>query len=59
MNISGKLNEWHGKDEKSGSLKMLRTEDWLRLKAQDYTFSISMIQYHNELIGKAKTIKKG
>ena len=27
-------------DEKSGPLKMLRTKDWLKLKAQDSTFSI-------------------
>ena len=32
--------------------KMLRTKDWLRLKAQDSTFSILVIQDHIESIGK-------
>ena len=35
-----KLNDWHGMDEKSGPLKMLRTKGWLKLKAQDSTFFI-------------------
>ena len=59
MTISGKLNDWHGMDEKSGTLKMLRTKDWLKLKAQDSTFSILVIQDHIESIGKANTIKEG
>ena len=40
INISGKLNDWHGMDEESGSLKILRTKDWLKLKAQDSAFFI-------------------
>ena len=32
---------------------------WLKLKAQDSTFSILVIQDHIESIGKANTIKKG
>ena len=39
--------------------KMLRTKDWLKLKAQDSTFCILVIQDHMESIGKANTIKKG
>ena len=58
-NVSGKLNDWHGMDEKSGPLKMLRIKDWLKLKAQDSTFSILVIQDHIESIGKANTIKEG
>ena len=34
-------------------------KDWLKLKAQDSTFSILVIQDHIESIGKANTIKKG
>ena len=37
---------------------MLRTKDWLKLKAQDSTFSILVIQDHIESIGKANTIKE-
>ena len=33
--------------------KILRTKDWLKLKAQDSTFSILVIQDHIESIGKA------
>ena len=32
---------------------------WLKLKAQDSTFSILVIQDHIESMGKANTIKKG
>ena len=32
--------------------KMLRTKDWLKLKAQDSAFSILVIQDHIESIGK-------
>ena len=32
--------------------KMLRTKDWLKLKAQDSTFSILVIQDHIESMGK-------
>ena len=39
-------------DEKSGPLKMLNTKDWLKLKAQDSTFSILVIQDHIDSIGK-------
>ena len=59
MIISGKLNDWHGMDEKSRPLKMLKTKDCLKLKAQDSTFSILVIQDHIESIGKANTIKEG
>ena len=48
---------WHGCE--SGTLKMLRTKDWLKLQAQDSTFSILVIQDHIESIGKANTIKRG
>ena len=48
---------WHGLE--SGPLKTLRIKDWLKLKAQDSTFSILVIQDHIESIGKANTIKKG
>ena len=48
---------WHGLE--SGPLKMLRIKDWLKLKVQDSTFSILVIQDHIECIGKANTIKKG
>ena len=34
-------------------------KDWLKLKAQDSTFSILVIQDHIEPIGKANTIKEG
>ena len=44
---------------RSGPFKMLRTKYWLKLKAQDSTFSILVIQDHIESIGKANTIKKG
>ena len=33
--------------------------DWLKIKAQDSTFSILVIEDHIESIGKANTIKKG
>ena len=38
--------------------KMLRTKDWLKLKAQDSAFSISMIQDHIESIGKPILLKE-
>ena len=38
--------------------KMLRTKDWLKLKSQDSTFSILVIQDHIESIGKTNTIKR-
>ena len=38
-------------------LKMLRTKDWLKLKAQDSTFSILVIQDHIESIGKPILLK--
>ena len=59
MIISGKLNDWHGMDEESGSLKILKTKVCLKLEAQDSTFSILVIQDHIESIGKANTIKEG
>ena len=48
---------WHGCE--SGTLKMLRTKDWLKLQAQDSTFYLLVIQDHIESIGKANTIKEG
>ena len=59
MNISEKLNGWHGMDEESGSIKIIRTKDWLKLQGQDSTFYILVIQDHIESIGKANTIKEG
>ena len=44
-------------DEKSGPLKMLRTKDWLKLKVEDSTFSILVIQDHIESIGKPILLK--
>ena len=37
--------------------KMLRTKDWLKLKAQDSTFSVSVILDHIESIGKSILLK--
>ena len=37
--------------------KMLRTKDWLKLKAKDTTFSISVIQDHIKSIGKPILLK--
>ena len=34
-------------------------KDWLKLKAQDSTFFILVIQDHIESIGKANTIRRG
>ena len=59
MYISGKLDDWHGMDEKSGSLKILRTKGLAQAQAQDSTFYILVIQDHIESIGKANTIKEG
>ena len=36
---------------------MLRTKDWLKLKAQDSIFSILVIQDHIESIGKPILLK--
>ena len=36
---------------------MLKTKDWLKLKAQDSTFSIFVIQDHIESIGKPILLK--
>ena len=36
---------------------MIRTNDWLKLKAQDSTFSILVIQDHIESIGKPILLK--
>ena len=41
-----------------GPLKMLRTKDWLKLKAQDSTFSILVIQDHIESIGKPILLRR-
>ena len=48
---------WHGLG--SGPFKMLRINDWLKLKAQDSTFFILVIEDPIESIGKANTIKRG
>ena len=45
-------------DDESGSLKILRTKDWLKLKAQDSTFSILVIQDHIESIGKPILLRR-
>ena len=37
--------------------KMLRTKDWLKLKAQEPKFSILVIQDHIESIGKPILLK--
>ena len=37
--------------------KMIRTQDWLKLKAQDSKFSILVIQDHIESIGKPILLK--
>ena len=36
---------------------MMKTNDWLKLKAQDSTFSILVIQDHIESIGKPILLK--
>jgi hypothetical protein len=36
---------------------MVRTKDWLKIKAQDSTFSILVIQDHIESIGKPILLK--
>ena len=38
--IFQKVQQRRGMDDESGSLKILRTKDWLKLQAQDSTFSI-------------------
>ena len=37
--------------------KMMKTNDWLKLKAQDSTFFILVIQDHIEYIGKLILLK--
>ena len=44
-------------DGESGTLKMLRTKDWLKLQAQDSSFYILVIQDHIESIGKQILLK--
>ena len=54
------LIEWHGMDEESGSLKILRIKGLAqaqKLKTLHFTFLV--IQDHIESIGKANTIKEG
>ena len=41
----------------SNPFKVLKTKDWLKLKAQDSTFSILVIQDHIESIGKPLLLK--
>ena len=51
--IFQKVQQRRGMDKKMWNpFKMLRTKEWLKLKAQDSTFSILMIQDHIESIGK-------
>ena len=45
-------------DEESGSLKIIRTKDWLKLQDQDSTFSILVIQDHIESIGKPILLRR-
>ena len=53
-------SKWSGVDKRMWNpFKMLRTKGWLKLKAQDSTFSILVIQDHIESMGKANTIKRG
>ena len=48
-----KVQQRRGMDKRMWNpFKMLRTKDWLKLKAQDSTFSILVIQDHIESIGK-------
>ena len=48
--------EWMRKVDPS---KCYGQKDWLKLKAQNYTFYILVIEDHIESIGKANTIKEG
>ena len=41
------------------TLQNAKDKNWLKIKAQDSTFSILVIQDHIESIGKANTIKEG
>ena len=59
MTISGKLNDWHGMDEKSGPLKMLRTKGLSQAQSSRLYILLLVIQDHIESIGKANTIKRG
>ena len=38
--------------------KVIKTKDWLKLKAQDSTFSILVIQDHIESIGKPILLRR-
>ena len=59
MTISGKLNDWHGMDEKRGPLKMLRAKGLAQAQSTRlYIFHYSDPD-HIESIGKANTIKRG
>ena len=55
--ISSKM-ERHGLEDVN-PFNMLRTKDWLKLKAQDSTFSILVIQDHIESIGKPILLRGG
>ena len=59
MIISGKLNDWHGMDEKSGPLKMLRTKELAQAQSTRLYIFILVIQDHIESIEKANIIKRG
>ena len=48
---------WHGCE--SGTLKMLMTKDWLKLKSSRLFILYLVIQDHIESLGKANTIKEG
>ena len=44
-------------DDESGSLKILRTKDWLKLKSSRLFIFILVIQDHIESIGKPILLK--
>ena len=44
-------------DDESGSLKIVRTKDWLKLKSSRFFISILVIQDHIESIGNPKLLK--
>ena len=58
--IFQRVQQRRGMDKRMWNpFKMLRTKDWLKLKAQDSTFSILVIQDHIESIGKPILLRGG
>ena len=56
--IFQKVQQRCGMDKRTWNpFKMLRTKDWLKLKAHDSTLSILVIQDHIESIGKPILLK--